>query len=113
VIRAPHKQPGFLAALLHRLSGLMLAIFLPIHFVALGTALRGASTFDTFLAATNTPLVKIAELAIVVALAVHMTFGLRVLAVEFLPFRERTVATVSVALAAALTIGLLFLLNVA
>ena len=31
MMRASHKQPGFWAALVHRLSGIALAIFLPLH----------------------------------------------------------------------------------
>lgn len=112
MIRASHKQPGFLAALVHRLAGLALAIFLPIHFLALGTALNGADAFESFFRATNTPLVKFAEGAIVVALALHMALGLRVLAIEFIPLRERTRIAVSVCLAAAFAVGALFLLNV-
>ena len=38
--RGPHTQPGFIAALLHRLSGIALAIFVPFHFLALATALN-------------------------------------------------------------------------
>lgn len=112
MMRASHRQPGFQAALLHRLSGLALAIFLPLHFLALGTALNGADALDSFLAATATPLAKFAEFAIVTALAIHMTLGLRVLAIEFLPLRERTAAVVSVCIAAAFAVGLAFLLNV-
>ncbi len=110
-MRAAHRRPGFLAAMLHRLSGLALAIFLPIHFLALGTALKGASAFDSFLAATATPLVKIAEFGIVVALSIHMTLGLRVLAIEFLDLRERTAVAVSACVAAGFAVGLAFLLN--
>jgi fumarate reductase subunit D len=112
MMRASHTQPGFVAALLHRLSGLALAIFLPIHFLALATALRGADALDTVLAMTNNPVLKLAEFALVVALASHMTLGLRVLAVEFLPIRERTAATVSLSVVASLAVGLVFLLNV-
>jgi fumarate reductase subunit D len=113
MMRASHRQPGFIAALLHRLSGLALALFLPIHFLALGLALRGAAPLDSFLAVTRTPVVKFAEWALVVALATHMALGLRVLAVEFLPWRDRTIATVSTCLGAALMVGLLLLLNAA
>jgi fumarate reductase subunit D len=112
MIGASHTQPGFLAALLHRLSGLALAIFLPIHFVALATVLRGADALDTFLAMTNHPIIKSAELALVVALALHMALGLRVLAVEFIPVRERTAAAVSLCLGTACAVGLVFLFNV-
>ena len=112
MIPASRRQPGFVAALLHRVSGLALAIFLPLHFYALGLALNSADTFATFFQATNTPLVKTAEFVIVVALAMHMAFGLRVLAVEFLAVRERTAAAVTICLGAAFAIGLVFLLNV-
>jgi fumarate reductase subunit D len=112
MIPAAHKQPGYVAALLHRLAGLVLAIFLPIHFLALATALNGADALDAFLNITQTPVLKFAEAVIVVALALHMTLGLRVLAIEFLPIREHTIVTVSICLAAALAVGLLFLLNV-
>ena len=111
MIRGSHPQPGFLAALLHRISGLALAIFLPLHFVALGTALRGADALDAFLKVTHHPLVKTAELGIVIALALHMALGLRVLAIEFLAVRERTAAAVSLCLGAAGAVGLVFLLN--
>ncbi|HEY0439020.1 MAG TPA: succinate dehydrogenase [Xanthobacteraceae bacterium] len=112
MIRASHRQPGFVAALLHRLSGIALAIFLPLHFLALGSALHGAQGLETFLAATNNPAVKFSEFAVVVALALHLALGLRVLAIEFLSLRDRTAATVSACLAAGLGFGLLFLLNV-
>jgi fumarate reductase subunit D len=112
MMRASHTQPGFLAALLHRLSGLALAVFLPIHFLALATSLRGADALDSFLVATSQPVVKIAEAIIVAALSLHMALGLRVLAVEFLPWRERTRLAVSLCLAATFAVALAFLINV-
>jgi fumarate reductase subunit D len=98
--------------MLHRLSGIALAIFLPLHFLALATALNGANALDSFLALTRQPLVIVAECGIVIALAVHMTLGLRVLAIEFFDFREKTVAMLSACLAAVLAIGVMFILNV-
>lgn len=112
MMRASHRQPGFWAALIHRLAGLALVVFLPLHFLALGTALSGANRFQSFFDATNTPLVKFAEFGIVVALAAHLTLGLRILAIEFAGTRERTATAVSVCLAAAAAVGLAFLLNV-
>ena len=38
-MKAHRKQPLYLAFLLHRLSGLGLALFLPFHFYVLGLAL--------------------------------------------------------------------------
>jgi len=112
MMRASHKQPGFLAALLHRLSGVALAIFLPLHFLALATALNGAGALDSFLAITHTPLVKASECLLVAALATHMTLGLRILAIEFLDIRERTAAMLTGCAAAVCAVGLAFLLNV-
>ena len=108
MIRASHKQRGYVAAMLHRLSGIALAIFLPLHFLALATALNGAKALDSFLALTRQPLVGLAEWGIVVALALHMTLGLRVLAIEFFDFREKTLAALSVCLAAVFAVGLVF-----
>ena len=110
-MRASHKQRGFVAAMLHRLSGIALAVFLPLHFLALATALNGAGALDSFLALTRNPWVEAAEFGLVAALALHMTLGLRVLAIEFLDFREKTTAIVSVCAAAACAAGLVFVLN--
>ncbi len=46
-----------------------------------------------------------------VALALHMTLGLRVLAVEFFDFREKTLVALSVCLAAVFAVGFIFALN--
>jgi len=102
---------GALAALLHRLSGLALAIFLPLHFLALGTSLRGADALDGFLALTRNPFVKLAEWGLVTALALHLALGLRVLAIELLAWREASAAIIPGLVAAAAAVGLLFLLN--
>ena len=87
-------------ALVHRVSGIALALFLPLHFWALSQALE----LDAFLEWTRQPMVKAAEWGIVVALAAHLMGGLRVLALEFLPWTgwQKTLA----AAAAAVTVGL-------
>ena len=111
MMRASHRQRGFVAAMLHRLSGIALAVFLPLHFLALATALNGANALDSFLALTRRPVLQFFEFAIVVTLAIHMTLGLRVLAVEFFDFREKTLAALSACLAAVFAIGLVFVFN--
>jgi fumarate reductase subunit D len=111
MIRNSHLKPGFLAAMLHRLSGIALAIFLPMHFVALGTALNGADALQSFLGVTHNSFVRIAECGLVTALGLHMALGIRVLAIEFFAARERGALVVSACVACSLTVGLLFLLN--
>jgi fumarate reductase subunit D len=76
-------HPAYWAFLMHRLSGLLLALFLPIHFWALGQALEGAAALDGFLRLTDHGLFKFAEWGLVVLLALHMMGGVRLLLIEF------------------------------
>jgi len=76
------------AARLHRLSGIALTLFLPAHFLALGLALEGAEALDVMLAIADMPIVKIAEWGLVTLLAVHLTLGARLLALELLPWPD-------------------------
>lgn len=93
-------------ALVHRLSGLALAAFLPVHFWALGKGLE----LQSFLAWTEQPLVKLAEWGLVVLLAVHFGAGLRVLAIEFLDWHQWQKSLAALAAALALGFGLAFAL---
>jgi len=98
-------------ALVHRLSGIALALFLPLHFWALGQALHGEAKLESFLRWTDQPLVKASEWAIVLLLAVHLTGGIRILMIEFLPWRDWQRTLAAIAAATALAIGLLFALS--
>lgn len=104
------NHPAYWAFLVHRISGIALALFLPVHFWALAQALEGAARMDEFLAWTELPLVKLAELGIVLLLAAHLTGGLRILALEFLPWRDWQKSLAAAAAAAALALGLAFAL---
>jgi len=84
--RRARRHPGFLLAMAHRLSGLALAVFLPLHFLTLGSALQGAAALDETLRLIDLPLFKFGEWALVVLLAVHLACGLRVLVIEFKPW---------------------------
>jgi succinate dehydrogenase cytochrome b556 subunit len=98
-------------ALVHRLSGIALALFLPLHFWALGQALEGEAKLESFLRWTDQPLVKASEWAIVLLLAVHLTGGVRILMIEFLPWRDWQKTLAAAVTAVALAIGLLFALS--
>ncbi|MBL8340481.1 MAG: succinate dehydrogenase [Rubrivivax sp.] len=80
-----HGHPAWWAFWVHRVSGLLLALFLPLHFMALGQALAGAPALDRFLAFTDHPWVKAAEWGLVVLLALHLAGGVRLLLIEFGP----------------------------
>jgi succinate dehydrogenase subunit D len=107
-----HRRDAlWLAAMVHRVSGLALACFLPLHFLALGLALDGEARLDSFLRWTANPLVKIAETGLVLLLAVHMLGGLRVLAIENLPWREGQRRLAFIAGGAAVAAAAAFLLT--
>lgn len=99
------------AALLHRLSGVALAVFLPFHFLVLALALRGETVLDGFLSWTKQPLVKFAEAGLIFALAVHLVGGLRLMMLEAHGWRpgQRTAAIAGIVIAALL--GAAFLIG--
>ena len=102
-------HPLWYAYILHRVSGLLLALFLPAHFYVLSLALNQAA-LDAVLKWTENPWVKIAEFGLVFLLAAHFFGGLRLLALEWLPWshRHKTLAAGAVALSF-LVSGLFFL----
>ncbi len=103
------NHPSYWAFVVHRVSGVGLALFLPLHFLALGLLLEPA-TADAFFSWTEQPLVKLAETVLVVLLAVHLAGGLRLLALEFLPWSDTQKTRIAIAFGFAILAGLLFLL---
>ena len=93
-------HPLWWAYILHRLSGLALALFLPVHFWVLALAMTAPMRLDGFLALTEAGVVKLAEFALVFLLAVHMLGGLRLMAMEWLPWSgpQKTVAASAAAM---------------
>lgn len=83
-------HPAYWAFVVHRLSGILLAIFLPLHFLALGQALSGEAALDAFLAWTQRPMLKASEIVLVFLLAAHLTGGLRLLVIEFVGWRRES-----------------------
>ncbi len=110
-MKAHRKQPLYLAFLLHRLSGLGLAFFLPFHFYVLGLALQDNAALDRFLLWSELPLVKFAEFGLVFLLALHFFGGMRLLALENLPWSNRQKNYAAVALAAAFFVACGYLLR--
>ncbi|MBS0325974.1 MAG: succinate dehydrogenase [Proteobacteria bacterium] len=103
------RHAGWWAFIVHRVSGVALAIFLPVHFWALGEALRGEARLDAFLRWADAPGVRASEWAIVVLLGLHLTGGLRVLALEWLPWRGWQKTLAGAVAGASLLIALAFL----
>ena len=95
---------------MHRLSGLALALFLPLHFWALGLALRGETAFEGFLRFADRPLFKGAEWGLVVLLALHMMGGVRLLLIEFTDWSGLRKNWIAAAIGFALVAGLAYAL---
>jgi fumarate reductase subunit D len=111
-VLAHRASPLWIAALVHRLSGLALAIFLPFHFLALGLAISGEARLEGFLRWTDQPLVKVSEGVLLGLLAVHLLGGLRLLALENLGWRERQAWLALLAIATAMIVAFAFMLSV-
>jgi fumarate reductase subunit D len=84
----------WIAAMVHRVSGLALAIFLPLHFLTLGLAIEGEARLERFLRWSDQPLVFL--------FTVHLLGGLRILVIENLQWRDgqKQLATLAAALSA-------------
>ncbi|MEZ5818295.1 MAG: succinate dehydrogenase, cytochrome b subunit [Hyphomicrobiaceae bacterium] len=103
------REPLWLAAVVHRLSGLALALFLPLHFMALALALDGEARLDGFLRWTDQPLFKVAETVLVGLLAVHALGGIRLLVIENLTWRPGQKQAAFGAIAVAILVAAAFL----
>jgi fumarate reductase subunit D len=109
---ANRRSPLWLAALVHRLSGIGLACFLPLHFLALGTAIEGEGRLDAFLRWTDAPVVKLAETALMFLLFVHLLGGVRLLVVENLPWHNWQKQLVTAVVGVSVILTFIFLVRV-
>ena len=109
-MKRARNHPGWWAFIVHRVSGIALALFLPVHFLALATALRGAPSLEGFLRWSEQPLVVAAEWGLVSLLAAHLAGGVRLLVLEFLPWRDWQKTLAALAAGFALFVGLVFAL---
>ena len=106
------KSVLWVAALVHRLSVLALAIFLPLHFLTLGLALHGERELDGFLRWSDQPIVKLAESGLVFLVLLHMFGGLRLLVIENLDWRDGQKQLATIAAAMSAVIAFIFLARV-
>jgi succinate dehydrogenase subunit D len=110
---APHRAHTlWLAFMLHRISGLALALFLPLHFQVLSLALADPERLDGLLRWADGGLVKAAEFGLIFLLAVHIFGGLRLLALELLPWSANQKSWAAASVAGAFLVSGLFLMRV-
>ena len=108
----PRGSALWIAAMIHRLSGLALAIFLPVHFFVLSLAFHGGARLEGFLRWTDQPLVKLSEAGLVFLLTMHLLGGLRVLLIENLAWRDGQKQLATLAAAVSAVVAFAFLMRV-
>jgi fumarate reductase subunit D len=106
------RHPAWWAFCVHRVSGVLLALFLPAHFWALSRAIEGEARLQSFLRWAEDPHIRIAEAALVGLLALHLAGGLRILVLEFLAWREGRKTAIALSAGAGFAMGLAYLLQV-
>lgn len=104
------SHPAYWAFLVHRLSGLILALFLPLHFWALSQSIRSEAELNAFIRLADQPLFKFGEWGLVVLLSLHMMGGVRLLLIEFRDWSGTRNNWIAVALGVGLATGLAFAL---
>jgi fumarate reductase subunit D len=102
----------WLAALVHRLSGLALAAFLPLHFLTLGLAISGEAKLESFLRWSDQPIVKLSEAVLIFLLVIHMLGGLRLLVVENFAWLDGQKGLAVLAAATSVIVAIVFLARV-
>ena len=101
---------SYFAYYLHRVSGLLLACFLPLHFFLISRSLYGEAELGRYLQFTDHPMVKFGEWGLVTLLALHLIGGTRLLVIEFGIWKGLRKAWVQVTLIGSLLCGALFLI---
>src|SRR3546814_19100321 len=84
MIRPSRNHPGFWAFVAHSVSGVALALFLPLHFLALGLALESDAPLHGFLSVAAPPAFIVAARGLVVLLTLLMFAGISVLRLPLL-----------------------------
>ena len=100
---------GYIAFAVHRVSGLCLALFLPVHLYVISLLLDDPQRFDQFLNWTSTPLVKLSETLLIALAAVHLAGGIRILAIEWFAVPYTQAKLIGAVVVFAMAVSLVFL----
>ena len=76
-------HPGYLAWLLHRITGLGLALYLFLHIWVIHNIARGREAFDQVMAVVQSPLFHLLEVALLGAVVFHGLNGIRVVLIDY------------------------------
>ncbi len=97
---------GTFAWFLHRITGLLLLVYLFMHLWVLSSAQSGPEAFDARLRMVQSPLFHFLEIGLVFTIFYHMINGLSITVMDFfnLSRRHKALVTVSVAIFAVVAI---------
>ena len=89
---------GTFTWLLHRLSGLMLLVYLFMHMWVIGSANSGAEVFNQRLGMVQTPLFHFLEIGLILIIFYHMVNGLTITVMDFMDIsrKHKALTTISV-----------------
>jgi len=83
-----YKTTGFISFVLRRLTGVALVLYLFTHMWVIGSINQGPEVFNARLNLVQTPLFKLAEIALLAAVVYHGLDGIRLLMVNWFKVTE-------------------------
>ena len=78
-----NPNEGTWSWLLHRISGVVLVLYLFAHIIAISASMGGPSKMESWLSALQKPVLHILEIALIGAVAFHLLNGLRITYTDF------------------------------
>ena len=84
-----YKTTGFVSFVLRRFTGVMLVLYLFLHLWVIGSSMSGAETFNQRMSFLQTPLFKLAEIALLAAVVYHAFDGIRLLLVNWFKITDQ------------------------
>ncbi|WP_353152389.1 succinate dehydrogenase, cytochrome b556 subunit [Pollutimonas bauzanensis] len=110
--RRARTHASWIAFCLHRISGVLLTVFLPFHFWTLGLALENEAALDAALKWYEAPIFKFGEWLLVFFLALHALGGIRILLIEFRPWKGLRLGWISASFGTAAIVSFVFLITI-
>ncbi|MFZ5807892.1 MAG: hypothetical protein ACOY16_01285 [Chloroflexota bacterium] len=77
------QKEGFLAFMLHRLTGIVLSFYLLLHLIVLRTLTYGPAAWDSFLQTVKSPIFGVLDGALLFCLIFHGMNGIRISVIGF------------------------------
>ena len=100
---------SYIAFSVHRLSGVALAIFLPVHLYVISLLLTDPQALDLFLDWTSAPLAKLTESMLIFLAGAHLAGGIRILLIEWFGFSFKQVVLLAFVAVFAICCGIAYL----